>query len=453
MTHQSPEEILKALQTGDISLDIGDSQDKTTSVLRSIDYSFANISSEAQQLLVCFAPFTEVLDLELLNQYTSHLQRQSVLAGFPFERWTEVVQEAMNWGLLSPDSDLPRFLRLQSVLPYFLRSRLSTTENAEIRHAIETAFCELYEEAAGELVDLLQSKDPQQKLVGQMRVRLEYENLTAALNLALAAQISILKPYQAISIYLEVMQDHQQGLELGQMVLGYLEDYPVEEIYSTFGVEIITVMDDIARRQLALKQYGAATTSYQRALNLITQVKQVEELQRIMRKSSIYHSLGRVAQEQRQWAQAEAYYRQALQLYLDYNDRYAQASVYHSLGRVAQEQRQWAQAEAYYRQALQLYLDYNDRYAQASVYYSLGQVAQEQEKRAEAETYYRQALQTFIDYNDRYRQADIYYQLGQSHKSNSNGLRLRPTIGRPCRHSLTIMTATDRQTYTINWVQ
>jgi uncharacterized protein HemY len=56
--------------------------------------------------------------------------------------------------------------------------------------------------------------------------------------------------------------------------------------------------------------------------------------------ASIYHQLGMVAQEQRQWEQAEDYYQKALQISIDFNDRYAQAGTYHQLGRVALEQRQ-----------------------------------------------------------------------------------------------------------------
>ena len=39
--------------------------------------------------------------------------------------------------------------------------------------------------------------------------------------------------------------------------------------------------------------------------------------------------MGRVAEEQRQWAQAEQYYQQALAIKIEYNDRYSQASTYH----------------------------------------------------------------------------------------------------------------------------
>jgi CHAT domain/AAA domain len=131
LTHQTPTEVLAALQAGDVSIDPkSDSQDKTESILRCIDYSHSNLSPEAQQLLLCLAPFTSVVDTGMLDNYTTHLRQQSVLATLPFERWPEVLQEAKNWGLLSPDPDIPRFLRLQPILPYFLRNRPVCTRAA-----------------------------------------------------------------------------------------------------------------------------------------------------------------------------------------------------------------------------------------------------------------------------------------------------------------------------------
>jgi len=70
--------------------------------------------------------------------------------------------------------------------------------------------------------------------------------------------------------------------------------------------------------------------------------------------------LGIVAEAQRQWAQAEQHYQHALQLFIEFNDRYSQASTYHQLGIVAQEQRQWAQARDYLLLALTIFVEYND---------------------------------------------------------------------------------------------
>jgi hypothetical protein len=74
-----------------VNLKTGDSQEKTKNIVRCIDYSHSNLSPEAQQLLLCLAPFTSVLDLVPLKQYTTQLRQQPVLAKLPFERWQEVL--------------------------------------------------------------------------------------------------------------------------------------------------------------------------------------------------------------------------------------------------------------------------------------------------------------------------------------------------------------------------
>ncbi len=70
-----------------------------------------------------------------------------------------------------------------------------------------------------------------------------------------------------------------------------------------------------------------------------------------------------VAQEQRLWQQAEQYFQQALQIKIEFADRYSQASTYHNLGIVAEEQQQWQQAREYLLQALEIFGEYNDEYS------------------------------------------------------------------------------------------
>ena len=142
-----------------------------------------------------------------------------------------------NWGLLSPDPDNPRFLRLQPIFPYFLRNRLYAPEQREVRSAVETAFREHYDQLGNMLYQLLKSKEPQERQVGQILTSLEYENLVTALNLALAAQVSILNPYFALSEYLDTNQDQRRGLELGQTVLSRLENYPLDKLAGSLGYE------------------------------------------------------------------------------------------------------------------------------------------------------------------------------------------------------------------------
>ena len=319
-----------------------------------------------------------------------------------------MLREAQNWGLLSPDPAIPAFLRLQPIFPYFLRSRLQEPAQAEVKQAVEYAFQEYYQQLGSSLDDLLASQDAQEQQVGQFLAGLEYENLVTALTLALEAQASIAGYYDALLRYLEARQDPRRALALFQATLDRFERYPAEKLAGPLGFEFASVLGTTANWQFNLKQYAAAETSYQKILQLVPQVAQLdhEEAKRLQAKA--YHQLGIVAQEQRQWEQAEQYYQQALQLKIESNDRYNQASTYHNLGAVAQEQRQWEQAEQYYQQALQICIEYDDRYNQAKMYHNLGAVAQKQRQWAQAAQYYQQALRLKIEFNDRYGQAKTY---------------------------------------------
>ncbi|WP_155119058.1 tetratricopeptide repeat protein, partial [Microcystis aeruginosa] len=59
---------------------------------------------------------------------------------------------------------------------------------------------------------------------------------------------------------------------------------------------------------------------------------------------------------------ARSYYRQALEIFIEYGARYEQASTLHNLGRVAQEVGELSQAKSYYLQALQILAEFNDNY-------------------------------------------------------------------------------------------
>jgi len=402
LARQTPTEVLAALQAGDEAIDMR-SESKTESILRCIDYSHSNLSPDAQQLLTCLAPFTSVVYLGALEQYTEKLRAQPTLAHLPFDRWQEVLQEAADWGLLSPHPQAQGYLRLQPILPYFLRSRLAAPGQAEVKQAIETGFRQLYDQMGREIAGLLTSKEAQEKQLGQGLAHLEYENLVTAVNLALEAQVSILNPYKALSFYLDATQDQRRGLELGEIVLARLERYPPEALSGQLGAEFVGVLDDMAKRQLLLKQHAAAEAAYQKAIGLLSQQEALDTEIKERGKAGMLHQLGRVAEEQRQWAQAEGYYQQALEIFIAFDDRHHQATVYHQLGVVAQEQRQWAQAEGYYQQALEICIEFKDRYHQGLVYHQLGMVAQEQRQWAQARNYFLKALTIAVEFNDEYR--------------------------------------------------
>jgi tetratricopeptide (TPR) repeat protein len=355
VARQTPQAVLEALRAGDVALDQGSSQSKTESIVRCIDYSHSNLALEAQGLLACLAPFSAVLNTnpQFLSRYTYYLRQQPALAHLPWERLPAVLEEATDWGLLSPHSEFPDFfLRLQPILPYFLRSRDQMPERTEGQRAVAVAFRQYYEGMSSALYDFLDSKDAQERQLGQVLVRLEYENLMTALHLALEAHVSILKLYNTLSDYLDVTKDERRGLALGEAVLPRLHAYPEAALSGPLGAELIGVLDDIAKRQLRLKQYAIAEASCQETLRLLDAQMTLGRETRENVRAGILHNLGIVAQAQRQWGQAEQYYQQALAIKIEFNDRYEQAGTLHQLGRVAQEQQEWGQARDYFLKGL-----------------------------------------------------------------------------------------------------
>jgi len=411
LANQTPRQVLEALKEGGVVQD-SKIQDKTESIMLCIEYSYGNIDADDQKLLMTLAPFTGVVFQPLIEQYIEHLKHQPALKDLPFQRMQEVLQQAHGGGLVTADH-MSGYLKLQPVLPYFLRTRLNQVP--EVKEAVHVAYRALYDGFANELIRLMQSKDAQEKQVGQMLAGQEYENLYSALEMDLNAKGSIMQPYSALSLYLDSTQEHELGLKLGQMVLARVEEYPAEVLRGPIGYEMAGVVDNIAKRQLLLKRYAEAEKSYKRTLKLAEGLtaQAVDTRTKAIVVGGVHHQLGMVAQEQRQWTQAEEYYQKAMQIKIEFDDRYSQARTYHNLGIVAQEQRQWTQAEEYYQKALQIYIEFKDRYSQASTYHNLGRVAEEQRQWTQAEEYYQKALQIKIEFKDRYSQARTYHQLGR----------------------------------------
>jgi tetratricopeptide (TPR) repeat protein len=414
LAKQTPAQVLAALQSGDVTLDPAyntNYEPRTQSILASINYAHSNLAPDSQQLLLCLAPFTGVINREWLSQYTAQLSNQPALVHLPFDRWNGVVDEAMNWGLLTPDTQLPMYLRVQPSLPYFLRTRLQGQDDT--RNAIDQAFCKHCNELGNALHDLLQSNDAHQRQLGTILVKYEYENLYRSINLALQNHLPFYGSYLPLHSYLNITQDPQRVLNITQTILGAQEQYSTEQLAGDVGRDFYLVYIHLATAYQNLREYSLARAVYEQSFQILENLQAVTNEARANYRAVMYHQLGIVAQEQRQWAQAERYYQEALALKIEFNDRYSQANTYHQLGMVAQEQREWVQAEAFYQHALSLYIEFDERYSQAHVYHSLGRVAQAEHQWAEAEAHYQQALALKIEYNDRYSQANTYHSLGR----------------------------------------
>ena len=165
--------------------------------------SYNRLSSAAQCLLLCLAPFREVFFVNLEQNYFSWLQEQPALASLVIDQQT--LEEVRSFGLFVPDKSIRRFLRLQPLHQAFLRERLR--EAAELREAIETAFFGLYIDFCAELYRLLTSQNEKEKRLGMLLTQYELENLRGAVEMALRTQAPMTGLYAALSTYVGGSQE------------------------------------------------------------------------------------------------------------------------------------------------------------------------------------------------------------------------------------------------------
>ncbi|HTC02751.1 MAG TPA: tetratricopeptide repeat protein [Xanthobacteraceae bacterium] len=367
--------------------------------------------ADEQALLTCFAPFSGVINTQLIENYREALAKEPAVAGLPLDRLGEVLERACSLGLLQRDAKAQNLLRPQPALNWFLTGRLAAADQNDSRQAIERAFRKLYDGLARALSSLQESNEPTERQLGQAVVELEYANFGTALRLALDQEASIRAPYIMLSGHLDHLQDHRRGRELDELVLKKLEQLPREALTGQRGTEFVGVIDNIGERQLRLRELDAAQASYKKAL-AIHYGLQMEPRKAGILRAGILHQLGRVAQEQHNFEEAEAAYKEALEIYGRFNDRYEQAGTYHQLGAVAQKQGRFDDAEAAYKKALEIKLAFNDRHSAAATYHQLGMVAQEQRRFEEAEAAYNNALEIYISFSDRHAVASSYHRLG-----------------------------------------
>ena len=411
LKRQSPAEILEALAAADVSLDSG-SDDKTKSILKCVEYSHSNLSPDAQKLLLCLAPFSGFINRNGIPHYIKELQKLAPFEGYSFDRFEEALDQAITWGLLSPiDSGFRQLLTIQPVFPYFLKTKLAELDDA-IRTALEQGFKSHYRELASDYQNLMESREPQQRQMGLIFCRLEYENLYPALLICLDKQEGI-DIFFCLFDYFWFSNDFQSALELSQLVNRALEAYPAELRTGEMGLEMAIALERLALCYLEAKNYPQARESYQQVLELYQDLSGIEERNRQQNLASTYHQLGIVNQKMREFPEAQQFYQQALAIFIEYGDRYSQASTYHQLGTVAEELRSLPEARQFYQQALAITIEYGDRYSQAKIYNQLGGVAQELREFPEARQLYEQALAVYIEYGDRYSQAKTYHNLGR----------------------------------------
>jgi tetratricopeptide (TPR) repeat protein len=192
------------------------------------------------------------------------------------------------------------------------------------------------------------------------------------------------------------------------------------------------VLKDVGIRQFHLHLHSVARSSFEQAIDLLGKNTLVDKRKHASLFALFSQLLGEVCVAQRNWPDAEKYTKEAIVAH-SRADREGLGIAYHQLGRVTQAQRQWQQAEHHYQKALEIFVEFDDRYSQASTYHQLGIVAQEQRQWQQAEQHYFVALGTYGEFEDTHNLGICLRNIARLWKASGNdGLiaRAAETLGR-----------------------
>ena len=107
-----------------------------------------------------------------------------------------------------------------------------------------------------------------------------------------------------------------------------------------------------------------------------------------------------MAQEQRDFPTAEAWYLKSLAIEEKQGDEHGVALTYHQLGRIAQERRDFPTAEAWYRKSLAIEEKQGNEHGAAQTYAVLGLLAVQQDELVEAAQWLIKSIRGFMRTND-----------------------------------------------------
>jgi tetratricopeptide (TPR) repeat protein len=152
--------------------------------------------------------------------------------------------------------------------------------------------------------------------------------------------------------------------------------------------------------------FAAAEDWYQQSLEISERLGN-EEIQ-----AGCYHQLGRIAEQTRTFDLAKTWYDKALEISERLNLEQGVASIYHNLGSIAMEMHDLGLAEAWYSKSLDIKVRLDDQWGLSLTYHQLGILAKMRADFITAKNWHRKSLTIKQRFNDEHGAAATYHELG-----------------------------------------
>ncbi|NEP01207.1 MAG: ATP-binding protein [Symploca sp. SIO2E9] len=343
LKQQSPGEVWHRLQGKDAK-----SEEQRESLVKCVEYIYRNSSFEVQNLLLCLAPFSEFIESSFsIPNYLKQLQKLELFPDYIFDKFNDVIQEAIKDGFLLPTKLAPEFLqsseglqehyilKIHPLFSYLLKAKLDTS-NKTIRQTLLAGFVKNYQLLADSYQQLMQSQNIEQRKLGVLFCQVEYKNLCQALLFCLEQQANI-NIFFCLDKYYQLIDDLNRRLKLSEFVCQVQQKYPSQLQTGRRGFHRAMVVDRLAISYLQMQKYQKARESYQQTLQLLKSLSGVEQRQKQLALGSTYYQLGMVNQELGELEIAQQHYQQALVIFSELNASNEQAKTYRQLKIVAQQ--------------------------------------------------------------------------------------------------------------------
>ncbi|MEO0408270.1 MAG: tetratricopeptide repeat protein, partial [Cyanobacteria bacterium P01_A01_bin.135] len=452
LRRQTPGALVEALRRGLDTFSAPEEEGRERSLVVSLDYSFVALSVKARRHLPFLGLFTERVNADWLGSFSGNPDDEDGQAyravfgeNLQKEDWLVILREAEAASIVELLGET--IYKLHPTLPWYLRQRLEGSGEAvtALERKLLIFYAGLADTYRKRLVDqaelarfVLRAEEP--NLLRQLRFG-EQQGSWAYVQYILQALGELYgrtsrkaeflpmkqRVLRRVGLHLEeVKANGKDAFDLWMYIrveeanyeftVGNLDDARI--IYQEILDELASLGDPNINNEIAIinHQLGMVAEDQRRfdeAIAYYDTALQIKEAAgNHYSAASDYHQLGNISYRQRCFDEAIAYYQKALQTFEASGDHYSAASAYHQLGIVAQKQQRFDEAIAYYQKALQTFEASGDHYSAASAYHQLGIVAQKQQRFDEAIAYYQKALQIFEASGDHYSAASTYHQLG-----------------------------------------
>ncbi len=391
LAHIDPEDLLAALKKGTAKLSQDDrEQGRQHSLAASLEYRLDRLDEMLRRRLGLLGMFQGFVNANALALICDDDAAPELLKELDLAAWTKILDQIAEIGLLHKIGSY--FYTVHPALPWFFHEILETTYAKDIKW-LEQRFVNVWGDLSQSLQEQLHTNAEQIMPF----VRLEEQNLRYAIHIG--RQHKMWDPvnyiFQAMAEML-ARQGRRSESELLNLDIG--SKATDNKGIPLAGAEALcaSLWHNLGTIALERRQFDEAEAWCQKSLII------KEKLNDEHGRAVALHQLGRIAQERRQFDEAEAWYQKSLIITEKLNNEYGQAATLHQLGIIAQERRQFDEAEAWYQKSLIIKEKLNDEYGQATTLHQLGMVAQERRQFDEAEDLYLRAEGIFKKYDDEY---------------------------------------------------